>query len=91
MRVVRTRRGFGVELHTQNRLVLEAYPFERVVVQTQVGDLYLCRIEAASLDVVVMVLGGDEYFASGEVLNWMVATVVTELEPPFLPAERHAE
>ena len=39
VRIVRTRSGFGVVLHAENRVVAEAETFERLVVQVDVGDL----------------------------------------------------
>jgi hypothetical protein len=44
MRIMRARRGFGMELYAQHRSVFHSQSFERVIVQTLVSDFYFSRI-----------------------------------------------
>ena len=55
-------RSFRVELHAQDGFVFKTEPFKRVVVQALVGDFNLGRLEVASGDAIIMVLGSNENF-----------------------------
>ena len=88
MRVVRTRRGFRVELHAGDRLVLHSQTFKRVIVQAFVGDFHFVFIQVAFGDAVIMVLRGDENLSAWQVLNGMIPAVMTKLEAVGIRTER---
>src|SRR6185436_15982895 len=62
MRVMRTGRGLGMELHAQYRFVFESQTFKRVIVQTLVRDFNFIEIQIASRDAVIMILRCNKHF-----------------------------
>src|SRR6266542_3337530 len=65
VRVMRTRRGFGMELHTEDWFVFHAQALKRVIVQTFVSDLYFIFVQVAFSDTVIMILGSDQNLSAG--------------------------
>jgi hypothetical protein len=65
MRVMRTRRGLGMELHAEDGFVFHPQPFKRVIVQTFIRNFHFVFVQVACGDTVVMILRGDENLSAG--------------------------
>src|SRR5436190_18301173 len=76
MRIVRTRRSFRMELHTEDRFMFHPQTFKRVIVQTLVSDFHLILVQVTFGDTVIMILCGNEYFAIWQVLHRMIPAMM---------------
>ena len=88
MRIMRTRCSFGMELHAEDRFVFHSQTFERVIVQTFVGDFHFVFIQIAFGDAVIMILRSDKNFADWQILNGMISAVMTKLETVCIRSKR---
>ncbi len=87
MRVMRAWRGLGVELHAQDRFMLESQPFQRIIVQTFVSNFNFIRIQITSSHTIIMVLRGDENFTRWQMLNGMIPAMMSKLEAVCLRSQ----
>lgn len=87
MRVMRTRRGLGMELHAKDWFVLYADSFQRVIVQTFIRDLHIVFVQVACGDTVVMILRGDENLPRWQMLDGMIPAMMSELEAVGIRSE----
>src|ERR1039458_1772243 len=81
---------FRVVLHAEERECLVTQTFERLVVQINVGQLDLVRVDGVGIDGEIVVVRSDFNLACSVVLNRMVAAVVAEFELVSAPAEGEA-
>ena len=77
---MRSRGGFGVVLHAEQRQRLVAQAFERLVVQVNVGQLHFVPVDRVRVDGEVVIVRHDFHLAGEIVAHRMVAAVVPELE-----------
>src|ERR1051326_4952894 len=91
MRIVRAGAGFGGGLHGEQRQRAVAQALERVVVQVDVSEVDVAGLERVGIDGEVVVVRGDLDLAGVELLDRMVAAVVSELELERFAAEREAD
>ncbi len=82
---MRSGRCLGMILYAENRLAAHAQPFQRAVVQAEVGHLNLIRVETAWRRCSNVILRGDRYFAAAFVTDRVVAAVMPELRRSFSP------
>ena len=88
---MRAGRGFGVVLDAEDGLAPVAETFERLVVQVDVGDVDVVRVERIGIDREAVVVRGD-FDALGELVHHgMVGAAVAELQLVGLAAQREAE
>src|SRR5690348_11220042 len=78
VRVMRTRRSFGMELYTQHRLIFQPQTFERIIIQTLVSDFHLNRIQIPLRNTIIMILSSNKNFTTGKILNWMISAMMPE-------------
>src|SRR5262252_7013823 len=90
MRIMRTRRGFWVVLHAEQRQVSVPHTFECLVVQVDVGQFDLAFRQRVGIDGEVVIVRSDLYLAREQLLHRMVSTVMSELEFEGPAAERDA-
>src|SRR4026209_1716440 len=79
MRIMRTRRRFGVELYTQHRLIFQPQTLERIIVQALIRNFHFLWIQVCRGNTIVMILRRDENFTSGKILNRVIPTMMPEL------------
>ncbi len=68
-----------------------AQAFERIVIQVDVRQVDFSLVDRLRIDGVVVVVGGDFYFAAVRVLHRMVAAMVAKFEFISLAAECEAD
>src|SRR3954469_24215962 len=90
MTVAGPRRSLRMILHREHRFVFQRQPAVRTVEQRDVGLLDILR-QRFLVDREAMIHRGDLDLAGGEVLHWMVRTVVPLMHFRGLAAERDAE
>ena len=90
MRVMRARRRLGVVLDAEEREVAVEQAFERLVVQVHVGEFDFALRERVGIDGEIVVVGGDLDLAGVQLLDRMIAAVVSEFEFESLAAEGDA-
>src|SRR5512138_869938 len=91
VRVMRTRGGFGMELHAEYGFVLQAKAFERIIVQALVRDLHFGRIQITFRNTIIMILGCDQNFTRWQMTHGVISAVMTKLEPVRICAERASD
>src|SRR6185295_9166302 len=77
-------------LHRKCRLVLDDEALDGAVVEVDVRD-FRAVAEGIWIDGEAVVLRGDLYLAGGEVLHWLIAAVMAELELVGAAAEGEAQ
>src|SRR6476660_4776164 len=80
MRVMRTRPGFRMELHTENRLVFYSQAFERVIVQTFICDFHFLWIQVAFGNTIIVILRSDQHLSAWQILNGVISAMMAKLE-----------
>jgi hypothetical protein len=88
--VVRSRRGFGVILDTEEGQLFVAHAFVSVVIEIEVGDFDVAGGERFGIDAEAVILRGDFDFLVEQVLNGMIGAVVAEFQFKGLAAERQS-
>src|SRR5215211_7004008 len=89
--VVWTRRGFGVVLDAEYRMISQPESFERLVVEIDVGDLGVCGVERFGIDGETVIVRGDLDFVSQLVDDRMVRAAMAKFHLVSLAADREAE
>src|SRR5271157_4334357 len=80
VRVLRAGAGLGMILHAEERHRSMAQALERVVIQVDVGQVYVARLKRIGIDGEVVIVAGDLHFARIHLLHRMIAAVMSELE-----------
>src|SRR5262245_47305401 len=80
VRVVRTRRCFRMVLHAKrgNRSVFHS--FDSIVIQIEVSDFYVVRVQTFRVDGESVILCRDLHLLPLEIQNRMVSAMVTKLQ-----------
>jgi hypothetical protein len=76
---VRARRGFGVVLDAEERMLFVAHAFVGVIVEVHMSDFDVAGGERFGIDAESVILGGDLYFLVQQILNGMIGAVMAEL------------
>ena len=90
MGIVRPRRSLRMILHTEQRQVAVTQAFERLIIQINVRELDFGLRQRVGIDGEIVVMRGDLDFAGVELLDRMIAAVVSEFEFESFAAERDA-
>ena len=90
MRIVWTRRSFGVVLHAEQRQRFVPEALVRVIVQIQVRDLHVARWQRFGIDAEAVILRSDLDLLGEQIFHRMIRAVMAELELERLAAEREA-
>ena len=91
MRIMRPGRCLRVVLHREQRQRAMAQAFQSIVVQVDVGFQDLRIFQRIRIDGEVVIVRRDLNLAGLQLLYWMVAAVVAELEFVRLAAQREAD
>ena len=86
--VMRPRGILRVILHAKKWMLLVLQPFQRLVIQINVGDLDLSLGKRINIHHKIMILGGDFDLPGLEVHDRLVIAVMPKLEFRGLPSER---
>src|SRR5262249_40631108 len=90
MRIMRPRRRFRVILHAKQRQIPVPHPFQRVVVQIDVGKVDFTLRKGVGINREVMIVRSDLDLARVQLLYRMIAAVVPELELEGFSAQRES-
>src|SRR5205085_6504994 len=79
-RIVRTRCRLGMILHGDRRLAAMPEALERLIVQVDVRVLDVVFAERIRIDGEAMILRSDLHAPTLQMLDWMIAAAVSELQ-----------
>src|SRR4029079_3667415 len=90
MRIMRTRRRLRMILHTEQREIPVPHPFQRVVVQIDVGEFHFTLRQRIRIDSKIMVVRRDLDLPRVQLLYGMVSAMMSKLQLESFSAKRNS-
>lgn len=88
---MRSRARFRMKLYREDGEASVPYPLQGVIVQVGVRDLDVVCVERIGINTESVVLDGDVDLSCGQIHDWVIRPVVTELHLECLSSKGQAE